>query len=468
VVAAEDWGSEKDGLTGLPTRRAVAEAVNTEGRFRAAMGLLLVDADAFKEINDRFGHAVGDRVLAEIARRLREPLDDADLLGRIGGDEFVIVSLQASGEAELARLAEALRTAVAREPVRVGDAEVEVQVTVAGVRLEGPDGLAETLQFADKRLYLAKRRAGADVHDRVSELVVGLLEASGGTIETRLASAVAEVAAASRAYVDTIERESWWPDEEPEAADRYRELAVRTRLLDEIVELDWGLAVPLRADGEAIGGFVVAREFPFTKTDQIALSRAGLALGQALLRLKETASVRRRLAELEFLAFRDENTGLPNRRALLRELERLDATGVPVALMFVDFDGLRDVNNNVSYEDGNELLRIVASEIEWGLQGIYAGEFAARLHGSGGDEFIVVCPRVKEADLISRVTRLEQRLASGSLPLPPSLAEWYGGASVGYATRKPAESALDFLERAAKLMRASKQARKAMRAPGPG
>lgn len=206
---------------------------------------------------------------------------------------------------------------------------------------------------------------------------------------------------------------------------------------------------------------MVTRTFPFTKTDQIALSRTGIALGQALLRLKETAAVRRRIAELEFLAFRDENTGLANRRALLHELERLDADGVPVALMFVDFDGLRDVNNHLTYEDGNELLRAVAAEIERGLQGIHAGEFAASLHGSGGDEFIVVCPRTTQPELAARATDLEHRLSPTSINLPAPLRTWYGGASVGYGLRNPNEPALDFLERAAILMRGRKAARKA-------
>jgi diguanylate cyclase (GGDEF)-like protein len=383
------------------------------------------------------------------------------LIGRIGGDEFVIVSPRACDEEQIAGLAAALKAAVSRQPVCVGTSEIEVTVTVGGVRVEPGVGMTEALRVADQRLYLAKRRAGSDVHDRVSELIVGLLEAHGSTIETTLASAVAEVAMASRSYVDTGERESWWPEGEPSQADRYREGAVRARLVDDVVELGWGLAVPLRGDGEPIGSFVVAREFQFTKSDRIALSRAGNALGQALLRLKEGTAVRRRIAELEFLAFRDENTGLANRRALLRELERLDADGVPVALMFLDFDGLRDVNNKLTYEDGNELLRAVAGEIERGLQGALAGEFAARLHGSGGDEFIVVCPRVGEEELVARAAELERRLSNGSFELPGALAEWYGGASVGYAVRKPKESALDFVERAAKLMRSRKAARKA-------
>jgi diguanylate cyclase (GGDEF)-like protein len=353
-----------------------------------------------------------------------------------------------------------LRVAVSRQPVCVGSFEIEVTVTVAGARVESDAGMTEAMQVADQRLYLAKRRPGSDVHDRVSELVVGLLEARAGPIETTLASAVAEVAVASRSYVDTGERESWWPEGVPSQAGRYREAAVRARVLDEVVELGWGLAVPLRGDGKPLGGFVVVRDFPFTKTDQIALSRAGIALGQALLRLRETAAVRRRIAELEFLAFRDENTGLANRRALLRELERLDTDGVPVALMFVDFDGLRDVNNNLSYEHGNELLRAVAGEIERGLQGVHVGEFAARLHGSGGDEFIVVCPRLAEPELRVRAAELERRLAPGSLDLATSLSRWYGGASVGYAVRESGESALDFLERAATLMRSRKAARK--------
>jgi diguanylate cyclase (GGDEF)-like protein len=450
-----------DALTGLLTRRAIAAVLDTAGGLRAApLGLLLVDADGFKQINDRYGHECGDEVLAEVARRLCEPLTEADLVGRIGGDEFVVVSPRAAGPEELDALAEALKAAVCRRPVSVGTVEVEVSVTVGAIRVEPGVGMTEALQAADQRLYLAKRRAGSDVHDRVSELVVGLLEARSGTLETTLASAVAEVATASRSYVDTGERESWWPEDESAGADRYREGAVRARLLDEVVELGWGLAVPLRGDGEPIGGFVVAREFPFSKSDRIALSRAGIALGQALLRLREGTAVRRRIAELEFLAFRDENTGLANRRALLRELERLDADGIPVALLFVDFDGLRDVNNNESYEHGNELLRGVASEIERDLDGS-RGEFAARLHGSGGDEFIVVCPRVGNDELVARAEDLECRLSPGSLDLPQPLARWYQGASVGHAVRGPGESALDFLERAATLMRSRKAARRA-------
>jgi hypothetical protein len=83
---------------------------------------------------------------------------------------------------------------------------------------------------------------------------------------------------------------------------------------------EWRLAAPLRGDDEAVGAFAVARGYPFSKPDRIALSRAGVALGQALLRLKETIAVRRRMSELENLAFRDENTGLANRRALLAYL----------------------------------------------------------------------------------------------------------------------------------------------------
>jgi diguanylate cyclase (GGDEF)-like protein len=277
---------EVDALTGLLTRRAIAAVFDRSDGLRAIpFGLLVVDCDGFKGVNDRFGHAVGDQVLGEVAQRLQEPLVESDLIGRIGGDEFVILSSRASEEEQLAGLAEALKSAVSRRPVCVGEVEVELTVTVGGVRVEPGVRMTEALCEADLRLYLAKKtRVGSDVHDRVLELVVGLLEARGSSIETRLASAVAEVAMASRAYVDAGDRESWWPEHEPVQAARYREGAVRARLTDEVVELGWGLAVPLRGDGEPIGGFVAAREFPFTKSDRIALSRAGMALGQALLR----------------------------------------------------------------------------------------------------------------------------------------------------------------------------------------
>jgi diguanylate cyclase (GGDEF)-like protein len=219
----------------------------------------------------------------------------------------------------------------------------------------------------------------------------------------------------------------------------------------------------LRGDGGPIGAFAVGRSHPFAKPDRIALARAGVALGQALLRLREGVAVRRRISELEYLAFCDENTGLANRRALLAELERHATAKRSLALLFIDFDGLRAVNNQLSYEHGNELLRAVAAAIDGTLQ---PGELAARLHGSGGDEFIVVAPDVDAAGAVERAQELEQALIE--LELQPPLSELYGGASVGYALRADDEPPLELVERAATLMRERKRLRAGARISASG
>src|SRR5262249_12334327 len=281
----------------------------------------------------------------------------------------------------------ALLEALRADRVLVPGHRCFLEPRVGSALLDGSTAPTAVLQAADERMYLAKRTAGSDLFDRVSELVVGLLDVED-RIEQALASGIAEVARADAVCVVYSGGEQWWPAEPaPEIAERLLLLARAAAERDDIVKTgSRHLGVPLLADGEPIGGFAAVRSYPFEKPDRIALSRCGVALGQALLRLGESRAVRRRISELEYLAFRDENTGLPNRRALLAELERHDEEGAPLALLFLDFDGLRAVNNELSYEHGNELLRSVAGALERTLQ---PGELACRLHGSGGDEFIV-------------------------------------------------------------------------------
>jgi predicted signal transduction protein with EAL and GGDEF domain len=88
----------------------------------------------------------------------------------------------------------------------------------------------------------------------------------------------------------------------------------------------------------------------------------------------------------------------------------------------------------------------------------FTGELAARLHGSGGDEFIVVCPSVDDAGVVVRAKELEQTLAT--VVLPSAIAALYGGASVGHAVRRDGEQPIQLVERAAGLMREQKRLRK--------
>lgn len=146
-----------DELTGLPNRRAfytdVPERLTADSQRPSAV--LLLDLDKFKEINDGLGHDVGDTLLAQVSVRLSAQLRPADLLARIGGDEFVM-HLAACGQDQAASVAEKLRTALA-EPYDLGGITVHVNASI-GIACfpdQGKD-LTMLLRKADMAMYTAK------------------------------------------------------------------------------------------------------------------------------------------------------------------------------------------------------------------------------------------------------------------------------------------------------------------------
>jgi diguanylate cyclase (GGDEF)-like protein len=158
LVAELRLAASTDPLTGLLNRRAFEERLERElARTRRSgepCGLLLVDVDRFKELNDRFGHASGDDALTALARTLAGAVRAVDTVARIGGDEFAV--LLAGTDAEGAREAADRLTARAGIPISIGAATY------------GPDGQTadELSRAADAALYVAKRggeprRAGA-------------------------------------------------------------------------------------------------------------------------------------------------------------------------------------------------------------------------------------------------------------------------------------------------------------------
>ncbi|UWP81467.1 GGDEF domain-containing protein [Dactylosporangium fulvum] len=166
MVAAQHRIAVTDGLTGLSTRRAFEEQLRAEtGRRRhRGFGVVLLDIDHFKAINDEHGHAAGDRVLRDVARRLRAAARADDTVARYGGEEFAVLAPDA-GEAEVAALAERVRRVVAGGTVDVGDG-VHRCVTVSVGTAVLPDDTTEPdelVQLADRALYAAKR----DGRDRV-------------------------------------------------------------------------------------------------------------------------------------------------------------------------------------------------------------------------------------------------------------------------------------------------------------
>lgn len=123
----------------------------------ACLGLLLVDVDHFKQVNDSLGHPMGDLVLRTVAERLQQQLRDADALARIGGEEFMVL-LPAIPVDTLLPLAERLRMAVAAEPMAAGGQTLTVHISIGAVAMRAGDPVARALAQADAALYRSKHQ----------------------------------------------------------------------------------------------------------------------------------------------------------------------------------------------------------------------------------------------------------------------------------------------------------------------
>ena len=160
--------AEIDALTTTFNRRSMdqwlARAFLDAHRQQAPVSLLFIDIDHFKSVNDRLGHAGGDHCLRQVASALRDALEPGDMLGRYGGEEFVVLLPGRQG-ADAREMGERLRAAVERcEFQYEGHAErLTVSVGVA-TRLERESAPAATVERADKALYAAKHGGRNCVH----------------------------------------------------------------------------------------------------------------------------------------------------------------------------------------------------------------------------------------------------------------------------------------------------------------
>lgn len=150
TLASTDW------LTNCLNRRAFTSRVSASlGGRNDSTALLVIDADHFKTVNDRFGHERGDEVLQLIASAIRDSVRDRDLVGRIGGEEFGVFLEDAGLEvAEL--VAERIRTAVNALFITSEGIAQRLSVSIGGAASPGDAGFAELFRIADRRLYEAK------------------------------------------------------------------------------------------------------------------------------------------------------------------------------------------------------------------------------------------------------------------------------------------------------------------------
>jgi len=156
VLADTAYAAEHDHLTGAPSRRAFFDMAERElaraRRHRTGLGLLLVDADHFKRINDTYGHGVGDQVLCELVARTQEVIRRVDYCARLGGEEFGVLLPDATRDTALG-VAERLRSALDRSARQDGPA---FTVSIGLAMLEEGEGLDGLMARADAALYAAK------------------------------------------------------------------------------------------------------------------------------------------------------------------------------------------------------------------------------------------------------------------------------------------------------------------------
>ncbi len=152
--------TQRDALTGVGSRGF------TEGRLRAvvaeyqgrepAAGLLFGDIDNFKGFNDTYGHEVGDQVLRMVATTLAGAVRSSDVVGRWGGEEFIVLAHEMSSEADVAALGEKLRALVEASRLDLGEERATVTVSLGATLLQPGDSPESLVRRADQLMYASK------------------------------------------------------------------------------------------------------------------------------------------------------------------------------------------------------------------------------------------------------------------------------------------------------------------------
>jgi len=167
-----------DALTGIANRRhfewRLSEEVERARRYKYPLSAILLDLDHFKQVNDNYGHQIGDIVLQQVAQRLKGSLRRTDFLARYGGEEFVVLAPQTPAERAVI-LGERLRQVIAESPITVAD-DLQIRITLSVGIAVFPDHAqneSELISAADAALYKAKQMGRNRVCMFEPELVKG-------------------------------------------------------------------------------------------------------------------------------------------------------------------------------------------------------------------------------------------------------------------------------------------------------
>lgn len=152
----------RDPLTGIPNRRTLMAKGEVLFRSDAPLSLLVIDVDRFKEVNDRFGHLIGDEVLKIVVERCRRAVRDTDFVARFAGDEFVIL-LPNTGGLEATRVAARVLHHVTSTPFATSNGDVAVSVSIGVATRTDEQTMEGLMARADHAMYRSKHVGGASL-----------------------------------------------------------------------------------------------------------------------------------------------------------------------------------------------------------------------------------------------------------------------------------------------------------------
>ena len=152
----------RDHLTGIHNRRSVMDQIEIEitrsRRGKSPLGLIIIDIDEFKSVNDDYGHPIGDHALQHTAHNISKSTRPFDIVGRYGGDEFIVVLPDADAAATSA-VADRIVRAAMENPLRIENRDIQVTLSCGALSLSALEDVSinSMVQLADEALYRAKR-----------------------------------------------------------------------------------------------------------------------------------------------------------------------------------------------------------------------------------------------------------------------------------------------------------------------